>query len=149
MKKDVLIHITGLYDGPEAQDSMELTTIGSFTHMPKTDSYYITYRESEATGMDGTITTVKVEGDKRVTLIRRGGSKSRLILERGRRHLCYYDTGFGDLMVGIFADLIRCNLQEDGGEVSFRYTLDINSGFASRNEVNITVREAGTQICQK
>ena len=146
MKKDVLISITGFYDTPDAQDSMELTTIGSFTRMA--NSYYITYRESEATGMEGIITTVKVEGNERVTLMRRGENHTRLILEKGHRHLCHYDTGFGDMMIGVFADHIQSNLQENGGEVNFRYTLDINSGFASRNEVNITVREAGSHPCQ-
>lgn len=63
MKKDVLIDIKSLHQVDDASDTMELTTIGSFTRM--NGNYYITYRESEATGLDGVVTTLKVEGDRR------------------------------------------------------------------------------------
>ena len=145
MKKDVLIDIKGMYHTSEGRESIELTTVGSFTRMG--EKYYITYRETEATGMEGTVTTVKVEGNQRVTLLRSGAQKSRMVLERGQRHLCAYDTGVGVMTIGIFAENIQSSLQEDGGKLSFKYTLDINSDLASCNEVDITVREVGKQSC--
>lgn len=145
MKQDVLIDIEGTYSTDDGDDRIELTTIGSFTRL--VDSYYITYRESEATGMEGIISTVKIEGDQKITLIRRGTQQSRLILEKGKRHHCHYDTGFGEMMIGIFAESIVSSLKENGGKIHFKYTLDINSDIISRNEVNITVREAGSNQC--
>uniref|UniRef100_UPI003989134D DUF1934 domain-containing protein n=1 Tax=Anaeromassilibacillus sp. SJQ-1 TaxID=3375419 RepID=UPI003989134D len=44
---------------------------------------------------------LKVEGNDKVTLMRGAGS-TRLVLENGKRHLCQYDTGYGNMMIGIF-----------------------------------------------
>ena len=138
MKKDVLISIKGTYTGEETSDSLDLTTVGNFYR--RNDSYYIRYQESEATGYEGCTTTVRVEADQRVTISRSGKAKSQLILEKQRRHLCHYDTGMGAFTVGVFPNLIESDLTDQGGAVHFRYTLDINSSFASKNDVVIQVR---------
>ena len=71
------------------------------TYVRKGNSRYIVYHEFNQDLPAGKVTSVlKVEDDKRVTLIRSGGQRSRLVLEKGKRHLCHYDTGFGSLMVG-------------------------------------------------
>lgn len=146
MKKDVLISIKGtvIPDGA-APDVIELITEGRYYN--KEGSYYIIYKESETTGFDGVTTTLKVEGDRCVTLTRNGPSSSRLILEKGRRHLCQYDTGYGSLMVGVSGCRILSKLDDIGGELTFHYTLDINSSLVSQNEVSISVKEAQKTIC--
>jgi uncharacterized beta-barrel protein YwiB (DUF1934 family) len=106
---------------------------------------YISYKESDMTGLDGVTTTLKVEGDDTVTLIRSGAAQSRLIIAKGQRQLCHYGTDYGDLMVGISGCHIDSKLGEVGGELSFNYTLDVNSSMVSHNEVFISVREAKTQ----
>lgn len=138
MKKDVLISIKGTYTGEGSSDSLDLTTVGNFYR--RNNSYYIRYQESEATGYEGCYTTVRVEDDRRVTISRSGKAKSQLILENRRRHLCHYDTGMGAFMVGVFPNLIESDLTDEGGAVHFRYTLDVNSSFASQNEVTIQVQ---------
>ncbi len=70
MRKDVIIQINGCpkyEDGNE--ESIELTTAGRLYR--KNGNYYIIYKESELTGMEGVTTTLKVE-DKRITLMRNG-----------------------------------------------------------------------------
>ncbi|MPM67234.1 hypothetical protein SDC9_114155 [bioreactor metagenome] len=44
--------------------------------------------------------------------------------------------------MGIAADEIVADLNENGGSLHFSYNLDINSSLFSKNTVNITVREA-------
>ena len=80
--------------------------------------------------------------ENRVTLIRGGMDGTRLILEKGKRHLCQYDTGYGSLVVGVFTSTLRSSLGEKGGRVDINYTLDINSDLSSINEISITVKEA-------
>jgi len=46
------------------------------------------------------------------------------------------------LMVGISGCHINSKLDDVGGELSFNYTLDVNSSMVSHNEVTISVREA-------
>ncbi len=71
MKKDVLISIQSTQQVDGDRDEMELTTFGSYYE--KNGKYYIVYQESEATGFQSdTTTTVKVEGENRVTMIRSG-----------------------------------------------------------------------------
>ncbi|WP_040196444.1 DUF1934 domain-containing protein [Candidatus Soleaferrea massiliensis] len=143
MKKDVLITIRGVRGADGETDCIELTTEGSF--YKKADSYYIRYKESEATGFEGATTTLKVEGDRRVTMTRSGPARSQLVIENGKRHLCHYGTQVGDIMMGIFCNNIKMGLCEDGGQLNFKYTIDINSNLESENEIFINVEECKNQ----
>ncbi len=145
MKKNYLISISGkqILDGEEG--ITELTTLG--TYHKRNGNRYISYDEYQPDLPRSVKTTLKVEDGHRVTLIRNQTS-SRLILEKGRRHQCFYDIGFGSLMLGVFADRIDNELTDQGGRLSFHYTLDIDSSLTSLNEVQITVKEAD-HSCQE
>lgn len=140
LKKDVLIQIRGVQYIDGEQDVVELTTVGRFYR--KNGDYYISYDESEATGFEGGKTTLKVEGDdSKVTMLRSGPNRSQLIVEAGRRHQCQYDTGYGPIIMGVSGDRILSSLSDRGGELNFKYTLDLNASLASENEVFVQVRE--------
>lgn len=146
MKKDVIISIKGLYTDEDDNDSLELQTVGSY-HRPKDGgSYYIRYKETAATGYEGCTTTLRVDGSECVTIQRTGAQSSSLVIERNRRHLCQYDTGFGAFTVGVYSDAIESSLDDSGGRLHFRYSLDINASHASSNDVTVSVREAGKPI---
>ncbi len=140
MKENFLINIEGVMDRDGDIDKVHLLTKGSF--MRKNDSFFISYEETEATGYEGNITTVKAEGEGKVSMLRVGNAPSQLVIERGRRHVCHYDTGFGALNLGVAADEIENCLTEQGGRLSFSYTLDSGEEQISHNRVDITVREA-------
>ncbi|MDD3193129.1 MAG: DUF1934 domain-containing protein [Oscillospiraceae bacterium] len=140
MKKDVMITIKGTQLADEEQDSVELTTVGLLYR--RNGAYYICYDESAATGFEGAKTTLKVEGDHRVTMRRTGENmRSQLIIEKGERHQCFYDTGYGTLMLGISGDEIIARLNDNGGHLQVRYTLDVNTSTASENELLVDVEE--------
>ena len=44
--------------------------------------------------------------------------------------------------MGIFGENVVCDLDQNGGRLNMKYTIDINSAFAGRNEVDITVKPA-------
>lgn len=71
---------------------------------------------------------------------RTGPNRSELVIEKGVRHVGLYGTVAGDLQIGVFADAIQNNLTEQGGNVYFRYELDVNSVFLSKNEIFIDVK---------
>lgn len=139
MKKDVIIEIKGVYKQDGDQDEVELFTTGSY--YKRNGHYYIAYDESEATGFEGAHTVLKVEDSDRVTLLRTGSAKSQLIVERGRRHQCFYDTGFGSMMIGVSGDRVVSELGDKGGRLEFAYSLDVNTTLASENSVCVLVRE--------
>jgi len=115
---------------------------GSLVH--KDGAYYIVYKETETTGYEGCTTTVKVAEDARkVSMLRfgkGGGAGTQLLIEKGRRNLCHYETGFGSMTLGVTADEIDCQLTEKGGTARFAYLLDADSAeLVSRNRLEVTV----------
>lgn len=138
MKKEAVITIKGTQFVDGDKDTVELTTVGTFYR--KNDVYYLTYQESEATGFAGQRTTLKLEGNRRVTMIRFGGGESSLNIEKGVRHQCQYDTGYGSLLIGVNGDEIESGLTDDGGSYRFKYSLDINTALVSTNEIRLTVK---------
>ena len=141
MKKDVIISIKGKqsYDALD-QDTIELVTAGRLTSHG-TDGYLLSYEESELTGLEGTRTTFRVQGDK-VSMIRTGTVCSQMIFELGRKHTALYQTPFGSMEVGISAKEIDVGLSDHGGHLNIDYAIEIDHAMAGRNQFLIDVREA-------
>ena len=137
MNKDALITIRGIQSTDNERDEVELFTTGVFSQ--KGSTFRISYDETEATGFAGTRTTLQVDRDK-VTMSRSGSSRSQLIIERGVRHLCNYDTGYGSFTIGISGDKIISSLGQNGGDLAFKYSLDVETALASVNEVYVNVQ---------
>ena len=150
MKEDYIIRIKSRIEqrmdetaaAEENEEFVELMTRGQFVQ--KGGSYYITYKETETTGYEGCTTTLKIAADSsRVAMLRfgkSGGAGTQLLIEKGRRNLCHYETGYGSMTLGVTADEIHCQLTEKGGVVRFGYLLDANSAdLVSRNRLEVTV----------
>lgn len=136
-KKEVMIEIRGVYTQEDDTDTVEFVTGG--TYYKEHDHYVIAYEESEMTGMAGCRTKLTVEGNRCVTMSRSAPAKSQLIIERGVRHQCHYDTGVGSMTIGVCGDRIVSALNDDGGTLEFAYSLDINTALASENSVSVKV----------
>ena len=147
MKENYLIRIEGTMEQSGDVDTVELMTKGSFVQ--KNGNFFISYKETEATGYEGNVTTVKVEKDNKVSMLRFGTSPSQLVIEPGRRHVCHYDSGYGVLSLGVAADEIQNRLTDKGGDITFSYTLDSGDAHLSRNKVFIKVQEADNIPCPK
>lgn len=143
MEEKYLITIKGTMEQDGKSDTVELMTRGSLVH--KDSAYYIIYKETEATGYEGCTTTVKVAKDEsKVSMTRFGPAAGQLVVEKGIRHLCHYDTGYGAMTLGVAADEIHSRLTDEGGEVEFSYTLDADQNtILSRNLVKISVKRTG------
>ena len=74
-------------------------------------------------------------------MTRTGKYNTEMVIEKERRHLCCYTTPYGELMMGIYANLISNEIGENGGTLKFSYTIDFNNTPASENELEITVAE--------
>ncbi|MDR1754857.1 MAG: DUF1934 domain-containing protein [Eubacterium sp.] len=143
--KKVAIDITSTQCADNEKDITELFTFGNFQFDRKKDKYRITYDETGISGFEGSRVTLDVEGDRMVTLNRKGPSLSSLIIEKGRKHHCHYGTPYGDFMVGIATDSIKTELGDHGGKLYLKYTIDINSSFMSENEMVINIKEISGQ----
>lgn len=139
MENNYIIDITGKQFFNEEEDIIEVTTLGQYYE--KSGKKYIVYREyDQEHPEDKRMSIVKVEPDNKITITRTGDYKSRLILEREKRHQCHYSTVAGDLMIGVFANKMRINLNDDGGVLEVGYTIDFNSDLVSENEFKIILK---------
>jgi uncharacterized beta-barrel protein YwiB (DUF1934 family) len=143
MEKNVCIDIKSTQFAEDERDVTELFTYGRLKRGRGKDKnrYKITYEESHATGFDGSTVTLDVDGSDMVRMHRSGDARSSLIIEKGKKHHCHYGTPFGDFMVGVTADEIRSELDENGGRLYLKYTLDINASYMSETEMQINVKE--------
>jgi len=137
VRKNVIISVKGSNDDI---DVLELVTEGKYYKKGKT--YYITYKESEVTGMDGTTTTLKV-ADGIVTLMRFGSVNSQFIFQQGQKHVSYYDTSYGAFTIGVFANEVSVNVDDSGGEIRVDYQLEIDNNKSGENDFHMFIREAG------
>jgi len=141
MDKDVIILVRGTQSG-ENEDTNRLDLITEGKYYKKGGAYYITYNESEVTGMNGTTTTLKI-ADGIVTLTRSGSVNSMFVFERGHKHVSYYDTSYGAFTVGVFTNEVNIDVDDDGGEIRVGYELDIDNNIAGANDFHLYIREAG------
>ncbi len=138
MDKNIIISLKGIQNG-DKDDPIELVTVGEYYY--KDNKHFITYEESEMTGMEGTTTTLTIEGEK-VTLMRSGKNNTQLIFEEGQRHINCYETPYGSLSVGVRANDVKVSLGEEGGEVSAQYELEVNNSFTGYNNFYMKITPA-------
>ena len=140
MGKEVVISIKGIqkYEGA-LPDVVELVTEGRLAR--EGDSYTLSYQESELTGLEGTLTTIQVEGEQ-VTLMRVGEFNSQLVFQEGRRHLSVYNTPYGAMSVGVHTRHLLAELNDQGGDIEVDYEIEVDHAMAGRNIFRINVKEA-------
>ncbi len=131
------------YDENEASESTLDTEI-EYYKTPEGERI-IAYEESEATGMEGSDMQLRIAKDGRVSIVRTGGYQTHLVVQKGKKHFCHYETPFGFFAVGVSAKWIRNELTDEGGKLAMRYTVDANTTLLSDNEIRIDVRKMKNQ----
>lgn len=142
--KDVLIQITGTQMTDGDDEVIELTTVGKLGE--KNGKWYLSYDEGSGIGAEDVTTILKIEEEKMVTMQRSGQLQTRLTIEKGQRHLCHYQTIQGEMMIGVFGEKIKNSISYTGGRLYLSYTIDINSGFISRNQIEILIKETASNV---
>lgn len=144
MKKDVIINIQGRQFCEGEQDVIEMTTVGQ--QEQQENGVFLQYEEAiEEGGLP--VTTTLTVSDHMATLERSGGMGGRMVIQQGQRHLCHYETGYGEFMIGVFGESVESAFSDAGGELKLKYTIDINAVLASRNEIFITVKNKEATGC--
>ena len=141
MENNVIISIQGKQSfQAQEDDTIELVTEGCLS--PDGDgSYTLSYQESPLTGLEGTLTTIQVEGEQ-VTLMRVGEFNSQMVFQEGRRHMSMYNTPYGAMTIGVNTRHLLAELDDQGGEIEIDYAIEIDHSVAGRNTFQINVKEA-------
>ena len=140
MDNKYLITIAGSQTSGGVTETISLSTYGEYKRSDGKD--YITYADIDSKGAMKDVTTLTIDGGLWATLEKTGSSNTQLVMEKGRRHICHYDTAVGNLMVGIKTDIIENQLTDDGGHLVLGYSLDVNAASISSNRLDITVNSA-------
>ena len=139
MNDNYLITVTGTQTVDGESDSIEVITSGDYVRDDNGD-ITVTYPEfSEENPTTRTDTTVTLRG-KILTIERRGEMSSRLMLEKGKRHQCLYETPMGQMLIGIYTDSIKVIASDSGCDIRASYQLDFNQHVVSNNEFHITIK---------
>lgn len=145
MEENFILSVCGKQDVSGSSDKIELETPASY--VTRNGTRYITYKEYDPNRPDEHYrTTVKVDKDNIVTVMKGGQENHHLILEKGKRHKCEYNTPFGSMMLGVYTDSVFISLDDKGGEVRVRYSIDIESEIASINELTLKIKEAESNV---
>ncbi|MCR4646535.1 MAG: DUF1934 domain-containing protein [Oscillospiraceae bacterium] len=126
-------------DGKESSESVLDTEIQYY--LDQSGDRIIAYEESETTGMEGSNMMLRISPEDMVSIIRTGTYQTHLVVQKGKKHYCHYETPFGEFAVGVAAKWVRNRLTDDGGTLALRYTVDANSTLLSDNEIKIDVRK--------
>lgn len=139
-ERAVVIHVHSQHTYPGAEpDATELMTEGTMS-LAEDGAVALRYRETELTGMEGTVTRLTVRGDT-VELERTGAVVSTMVFQKGRPHSSLYETPWGATVVDIYATSVAHRFTEQGGVLGFDYTVSIDHQLVGETRVEIRVRE--------
>ena len=138
MKRDAIIRIVSLQRTENGDNSSEMSVVGTLlSEDKKTIIEYI--ENNEETGPEET--TITVSGSDTVSIIRNGQFSSEMMVEKGKRHLTFYRTPYGELTMGIYGTNVEFEKDEKGATLKLKYDLDFNNGFVSENTMKIYIEE--------
>ncbi len=127
MEKKALISVKSFSD-IDPNDAVEVVTPGSF--IINGDSFEAIYEESKISGMEGTTTKIKIDGDS-MMLIREGTTNTTMEFSEGYMSPCLYNTPYGMLDLSVDTKKLELKVDENGGEIYSKYIL----GFAGQEEI--------------
>lgn len=145
MEENYILSVTGTQTIGDSSDKIQLKTVASY--VARNGSRYITYKEYDAQNPDKKYrTTIKVDPNDIVTVMKNGTESHHLVLETGERHKCEYITPFGVIALGVYTEYVHVDLNDCGGDLTVRYTIDVESELASRNELHLKLEEAQKNV---
>lgn len=140
IKKDYVITVKGLQEYEDEGDNTDIEMMAEGDFVFEDGKYFIDYDETEATGMEGTSTTIEIDNEY-VSLTRSGELNSTLLFIKGRQTTSYYDTPYGNIMMSINTESVDVDMNESGGRVSVKYSMSMNNLFSGTNTFEIHVRK--------
>ena len=152
MTKDVLISISGLHfevleeSDENRNDQIEVITSGNY--YLKNGKHYILYDEM-VEGMTGTIKNkIKIKENHSLEILKTGLSNAHMIFEKDQKNLAYYETPFGQMLVGVNTRKMDVSVTEGKIGVEVDYELDINHQPLADCQIrlNITPKASGEAL---
>lgn len=143
MTKDVLVKISGLqFSDDQGNDPVEIITTGNY--YKKNGKHYILYDEVQE-GFDGvTKSIIKVNNDF-LDVTKKGVTNVHMMFEKNKKNMSYYNTPFGNLLVGINATDVKVNETEDNIDIKVDYKLEVNYEHLAECSISMNIMSKDTK----
>lgn len=133
----VIVKVVGLQKDMFGEENrIEMVSVGKHYH--KNGVNYIVYEDSEASGLVGTKTLLKVGGDS-VTLVRKGSLMQEQYFAKDELSSGVYATPFGKMKLAVFTNKLEIDYGSVSGRIAIEYVLSINGKWQSDNALQIDI----------
>lgn len=142
MTKDVLISISGLQmDVLEEEKEYEpIAVVAPANYFLKNGKHYILFDEVTE-GIPGiTKNRIKITGEDALEVMKSGVSNVHMVFEKNKKNLTYYQTPYGQLLIGIHTKEMEVEVSEDNINVKVGYILDVNHEPLADCQIRINVK---------
>lgn len=139
MEKHVMIHVTSLQRDEQGKDEkITLETPGMYGETG--DMKYVTYKETQLAGMEGTTTTLQMYEDH-VNLVREGNFLQDQEYRIGKQSKSLYQTPMGAMEISVMTREIENTIHDGEGRMRLSYDVELKGLFKHLNEIIVEIRE--------
>lgn len=137
MKNNAFISVKSFND-LETEEVIEVVTPGEFS-VEENGGFKAIYEETEISGMMGTTTTLLIYNDELV-LEREGTTNAKMNFKKGETSISIYDTPYGMMDLQIKTDELDVDINENGGKVFAKYSLELGGQAPIVTNLSLDVR---------
>ncbi|MDO5339983.1 MAG: DUF1934 domain-containing protein [Eubacteriales bacterium] len=151
-KDKVFIKIKGLYtgtmdeeiqqDGEETEvietqdDEVEVINIGTYSVVNGKE--YVRYEEVYDDSQERSRSIIKIDGES-VEVTKKGVVSTKMVFERDRKNMTYYQTPYGSMSLGIITKNLEIERTEDTISIYLVYGMEVNCEHLSDCDMQITI----------
>lgn len=136
MTKDVLITVSGLQFESETEDAVEVISRGEYYF--RNGKHYLIYDELSEEEQAVSKCVLKIS-ENIVELTKKGSINVHILFEEEKTNMTYYNTPYGDLMLGITTRGMELTETENRIELRLAYMLVMNYQHVSECELRVCV----------
>lgn len=136
MKKKAIISVKSMSD-LDKKDTIEVVTPGEF--IIEDNMFKAIYKESELSGMKGTVATIVVFKDNFI-LERTGTTNTKMEFELDKTAISLYNTPYGIMDLQIHTEELEIDVDENGGNIRAKYAMGFSGQSPIMTEIWIDVK---------
>jgi len=142
MTKDVILSILGVHieDVKEENTDGPIEIVTAATYFFRNGKHYILYEEMEEGASTLTKNQIKITGDTRVELHKKGTHTTNMIFEKNARHLANYQTPFGEIALRVHTTDLSVQEDENKLLINVEYQLEANEEHLSDCKLAICIQ---------
>lgn len=144
MTKDILLKIKGLQFLDDSQEE-ELEVITAAKYFEKDGKHYIKYDEVME-GFEGTINNLIKVDEKSLEVSKRGLANVHMVFEENKKNMTYYDTPYGNLLVGISATDFKVDTSENQIDITVDYALEVNYEHLADCTISMNIQAKNKEV---